>query len=78
MSVRRFTRSEWEARLERYRCKPLAGKTKLNTAEWWRAEWGFIFTVPIDADGCITDADLQSVISDVVGSAPPGQCFDDN
>lgn len=78
MAVRRLSREDWAPRLERYRCKPLAGKTKLNTAEWWRSEWGFLFTVPVDDDGYITDIDLQAVIADVVGSAPPGTSFDGN
>jgi hypothetical protein len=78
VAVRRLPREEWKPRLERYRCKPLEGKTKLNTAEWWRAEWGFLFTVPVDDDGYITDIDLQAVIADVVGSAPSGQRFDDH
>lgn len=38
---------------------------------------GFVFTVPVDANGMITQADLQAVIADVVASAPAGYAFDD-
>lgn len=45
-------RTEWEAKLRRWRCEPLAGKTRLNTAEWWKGPHGYPFTVPIeDEDG---------------------------
>jgi hypothetical protein len=63
--------------LERYCAKPLAGKTPLNTAEWWRTDWNFVFTVPVDDDGCISQNDLQDVIADVVASAPSGMSFHD-
>lgn len=43
-------RPEWEAKLKRWGCTPLAGLGKLNTAEWWKGPRG-VFTVPIEADG---------------------------
>lgn len=47
ISVPLISREEWEAALRAFGCKPLEGKTKLNTAEWWKTPWNFVFTVPI-------------------------------
>ncbi len=77
-ALRRFSPEEWRPKLERYRARPIQGKTKLNTAEWWRTDWNYLFTVPVDAEGFISEIDLQAVIADVVASAPAGHCFDDN
>ena len=76
-SVRLLARDEWTARLQQVHCEPLAGKTALNTAEWWKSSWGFVFTVPVVND-MISLNDLQSVIADVVASAPPGYSFTDD
>jgi hypothetical protein len=77
-AMRLFKRSEWEARLARVHCEPLQGKTKLNTAEWWKAPWGFVFTVPVDQNDMINQIDLSAVIADVVADAPPGYSFEDH
>ncbi len=76
-AVRLLARAEWTARLHRVHCEPLAGKTRLNTAEWWKSRWGFVFMVPIEND-LISENDLQAVIADVVASAPPGYSFLDS
>jgi hypothetical protein len=47
---RLLSRSEWEAKLHRRGCKPLPGKGKLNTAEWWQCPNGAPFTVPIEGE----------------------------
>lgn len=44
-------RHEWEAKLRRNGCKPLSGKPKLATAEWWEAPGNQPFTVPVEEDG---------------------------
>ena len=47
-TVRLLPRAQWEMGLRAYDCSPLEGKGPLNTAEWWRAPWGFLFTVPVE------------------------------
>lgn len=52
MILRFLSRLQWEAKLRRWGCEPLEGKTKLNTAEFWRpASGGYPFTVPVEKDG---------------------------
>jgi hypothetical protein len=72
IAVRFLHRPEWEAKLRRYGCKPLPGKTPLNTAEWWQMPWGRQppFTVPIEADGRCDEAAIQRIILDMVRCAP--------
>ena len=47
---RLLSRKEWEAKLRRWKCKPLEGKGQLNTAEWWIGTQGGPFTVPVEGD----------------------------
>lgn len=76
ISVRLISREEWEAELRHYGCKPLPGKTKLNTAEWWRMPWqDYPFTVPVDEEGRMRPEDLQNRISLIAESAPDGTTF---
>jgi len=42
-----------------------------NTAEWWAAEWGFVFIVPVETNGACHEDALQRLIADIVRSAPP-------
>lgn len=51
MIPRFLPRPQWEEKLKNLGAGPLAGKTKLNTAEWWHAPGGIPFTVPIEPDG---------------------------
>jgi hypothetical protein len=51
------------------------GGTDLNTAEWWVSEWGFIFTVPIEVNGCCHQEALQRLVADIVRSAPIDTTF---
>jgi hypothetical protein len=75
IALRFLPRENWEPRLRYYRCKPLEGKTKLNTAEWWISEWGFVFTIPVEVNGCCHQDALQRLIADIVGSAPIDTTF---
>lgn len=52
MIVKFLSRTQWEAKLRRWGCRPLEGKTPLNTAEWWLGPKGdYPFTVPTQNDG---------------------------
>jgi hypothetical protein len=44
-------RAVWEPKLRALGCVPLEGTGRLNTAEWWRQESGYPFTVPVEQDG---------------------------
>ena len=44
-------REIWEGKLRRLGAEPLAGKTALNTAEWWMKPGLHPFTVPVEDDG---------------------------
>ena len=65
-------REQWEKPLRALKCEPLKGKGPLNTAEWWIAPWGFVFTVPIEEpdDRCEFWA-LAALIDDINQSRPP-------
>jgi hypothetical protein len=76
IGVRILQRDEWERRLRHYKCEPLAGKGKLNTAEWWKAPWGRPFIVPIESDGCCDEWAIQRLILDLLKMAPPDTEFD--
>jgi hypothetical protein len=76
IAVRFLAREEWEPRLRQYHCAPLEGKGPLNTAEFWRAAWGFIFTVPIEDDGACYEPSFRQLILDIVSDAPEGYVFD--
>jgi len=77
IAPRFLPRAEWEARLKHYKCKKVTGLGRLNTAEWWRAKWNFLFTVPIEDDGRCHEGEFQKVIVDLMNSAPPGTRFHD-
>lgn len=77
IAVRSLSRDEWEERLKRYRCEPLAGKGALNSAEWWKAPWGHPFTVPVDYDGTCDEWAIERLILDIVKIAPDDFSFDD-
>ena len=71
-----LTREEWEAALRDYGCKPLEGKGRLNTAEWWQMPWGgYLFTVPVDDEGRCERWALNRLIADIIRLAPPGSEF---
>jgi hypothetical protein len=76
IALRFLARTEWEAKLRQYHCAPVAGLGRLNTAEWWRAKWNFLFTVPIEADGSLYQKAFQDLIADLMRSAPPDIRFD--
>jgi hypothetical protein len=76
IAVRLIPREEWEAELRHYGCRPLQGKTKLNTAEWWRMPWqDYPFTVPVQPGGMMRPEDLQDRIVLIAQSAPEGTTF---
>jgi hypothetical protein len=76
ISVRFLHRAEWQARLtDHYGCRPLTGKGKLNTAEWWQTSWGHPFTVPVDAEGRCDEWAVQRLIVDFIKCAPQGYKF---
>jgi len=70
IALRFLPRENWEPRLRYYRCKPLEGKTALNSAEWWRSEWNFIFTVPVEDNGCCHEDAFRRVCGAIIASAP--------
>jgi hypothetical protein len=76
IALRFRPREEWEARLRQYQCVPVAGLGRLNTAEWWRARWNFLFTIPVEDDGSCHEQAFQSVVAKVVASAPSNTVFD--
>ena len=53
-------RYQWEAKLRRWGCQPLAGLTKLNTAEWWKGPRG-LFTVAVEDDGTCEFWSIQKI-----------------
>jgi hypothetical protein len=77
IALRFLPRSEWEKRLRRYRCVPVPGLGRLNTAEWWRATWNFLFTVPIEDDGSCHEQAFQRLVAELMRSAPANIRFDD-
>jgi hypothetical protein len=77
IAPRFLPRLEWEARLRDYKCKPVQGLGRLNTAEWWRASWNFLFTVPVEADGSCHEREFQRLIAVLMKSAPPHILFYD-
>jgi len=75
IASRRLPREEWEAVLRSYGCRPLDGKGKLNSAEFWRMPWQhYPFTVPVE-DGFLAQADLQYLIALISSSAPEDWTF---
>jgi len=76
ISPRFLPREEWEAELRFYGCRPLAGQGPLNTAEFWRMPWqSYPFTVPVEADGRMLDADLHERVLMITSCAPPDVTF---
>jgi len=75
IAPRFLPREEWEVQLLHYKCRPLQGKGKLNTAEWWRTKWDYLFIVPVENDGTCHQQDFQRVIAGIMKSAPPGTLF---
>jgi hypothetical protein len=70
-------REEWEAQLHFYKCKKVTGLGRLNTAEWWRAQWNFLFTVPIEDDGSCHQDQFKRLIINVLSTAPQDIRFDE-
>lgn len=60
MIIKQLPRSVWEGKLRRWACRPMDGKGRLNTAEWWIGKNG-PFTVPIDEDGTCEFWALQMI-----------------
>jgi hypothetical protein len=68
-----LSRPEWEATLKAFGCKPLEGKGRLNTAEWWQLPWGgYPFVVPIEVDGRCAKRALNLLLQSIVSKAPTG------
>jgi hypothetical protein len=78
IALRFLPRDEWESKLRRYHCAPVNGLGQLNTAEWWRAKWNFLFTVPVEQDGSCHQQEFQRLIADLMNSAPAHIRFDDD
>ena len=73
--LRLISIDEAKARLRSYGCKPLAGKGRLNTAEWWQWPWGGApFLLPFDGD-VVDEWALQRLIADMAKLAPAGWAF---
>jgi len=72
-------RKDWEGQLRAYGCVPLEGKTKLNTAEWWRWPWPphLPFTVPVDENGYADVWGFQLLLADMAKLAPADWPFPD-
>jgi hypothetical protein len=51
MILRFLSRAQWEAKLRALGAEPLPGKTKLNTAEWWRVPAQPPFTLASETNG---------------------------
>jgi hypothetical protein len=78
LAVRIIPRSEAIAKLTSYGCKPLHGKGRLNTAEWWRWPWGGTpFLLPFEGETVDAWA-LQKLVADMAALAPPGWKFPDD
>lgn len=76
IALRFLPREEWEAELRFYGCKPLEGQVALNTAEFWRTPWqSYPFTVPVEDDGRMLEADLMELVLTITAGAPPGTTF---
>ena len=75
IASRLLSRAQWEAKLRRWGCRPMQGKTHLNTAEWWIGDHG-PFTVPIEGqdDSCEFWA-MQRICND--NGHPPSAAEDD-
>lgn len=61
MILRFLPRPQWEEKLKSLGAQPLAGKGRLNTAEWWRVAGSVPFTVPVEADGTCDYWALQRI-----------------
>jgi hypothetical protein len=77
MMPRFLPRDVWEPRLKSYRCRKVTGLGRLNTAEWWRAEWNFLFTIPIEDDGSCHEEEFRKLVMKLMSTAPPGTRFED-
>ena len=80
IAPRFLPRSEWERQLRYYRCVPVHGLGRLNTAEWWRATWdrNYLFTVPVEADGSCHESAFQRLVAELMKNAPSNLRFDDD
>jgi hypothetical protein len=80
IAPRFLPRDVWEPRLRQYKCVPLQGLGRLNTAEWWRATWtrNYLFTVPVEDDGSCHQGAFQRLVAQLMKHAPPGTRFDDD
>jgi hypothetical protein len=75
-AVRLLSRTEVEAKLRSYGCKPLEGAGPLNTADWWRWPWGGApFLLPLDSNGMIDEWAFRRLLADMAKLAPPGWEF---
>jgi hypothetical protein len=64
-AVRLISRADAIAKLRSYGCKPVAGKGRLNTADWWQWPWaGVPFTLPFEAD-VVDQWALQKLLADM-------------
>ena len=71
IAVRMFSREHWEHALRELGCQPLEGLGPLNTAEWWRAPWSFVFTVPIEGpEDRVGERELGELV-EMIGSRRP-------
>lgn len=53
----------------------MEGLGKLNTAEWWVSDWGHMFTVPVETNGCCHEEAFQRVVSGIIKTAPAQTTF---
>lgn len=71
ISVRMHPRESWEAALRACGCRPCEGLGRLNTAEWWVSNWGFLFTVPIEGpDDRVGERELGEIL-DMINKSKP-------
>lgn len=64
-----------EDTLRSYHCKPLKGKTTLNTANWWQWPWGGAPFILPNEDGYIDEWAYRRIIADMAMLAPSGWEF---
>jgi hypothetical protein len=71
-ALRLMSRAEWERRLrDEFRCEPdTEEEQKLETGEWWKTRYGYLFPVACDAKGNLRPDDWQQVLIHVTRLRP--------
>ena len=70
MSVRLFSRAEWQVRLQSYNFKKKTGVPRLPVGEWWTTPWGIDFVISVEDDGRCDQYTLDRIIIEAMATMP--------